>query len=85
MSGTSDLERELRRQMKCGVFTLPDPAGGNTAERHRRLLEIGRTDLQVARVAEAHTDALAILHEAGRTEEPGALYGVWAAEDPTNT
>jgi alkylation response protein AidB-like acyl-CoA dehydrogenase len=82
VSGTSDLERELRRQMKCGVFTLPDPAGGNTAERHRRLLEIGRTDLQVARVAEAHTDALAILHEAGRTEEPGALYGVWAAEDP---
>jgi alkylation response protein AidB-like acyl-CoA dehydrogenase len=45
-------------------------------------MEIARADLQIARIAEAHTDAVSILHEAGRTESPGALYGVWAAEDP---
>ena len=31
---------------------------------------------------EAHWDATAILAEAGHTLEPGALYGVWAAEAP---
>ena len=82
MTRPADLERELRRQLQHGVFTLPDPAKGHTDERHSRLMEIGRADLQIARVAEAHTDAVAILHEAGRTEVPGALYGVWAAEDP---
>jgi alkylation response protein AidB-like acyl-CoA dehydrogenase len=76
------LEGEFRRQVATGVLTLPDPAGGCTAERHNRLLEVGRTDLQIARVAEAHTDAIAILHEGGRQVVDGALYGVWAAEDP---
>jgi alkylation response protein AidB-like acyl-CoA dehydrogenase len=80
--GQGELEHELRHQLASGVFDLPDPAGGSTAERHDRLLAIGRVDLQVARVAEAHTDAVSILHEAGRIEMPGALYGVWAAEDP---
>jgi alkylation response protein AidB-like acyl-CoA dehydrogenase len=47
--------------------------------RHRRLTEIARADLSLARLAEAHTDALAILAEAGRRPLPG-LYGVWAAE-----
>lgn len=83
MTESRTLERELRRQLAAGALTLPDPAGGHTPERHLRLLEIGRADLQIARVAEAHTDAVAILHEAGRTESPGALYGVWAADDPT--
>ncbi len=78
------LERDLRSRMERGVLTLPDPARGCTAERHRRLMEIGREDLQIGRVAEAHTDAVAILHEAGRTEAPGDLYGVWAAEDPAS-
>ena len=83
MSSAGELERELRRQVESGAFTLPDPARGRTAERHNRLLEVGRADLQIARVAEAHTDAVSILHEAGRTEVAGALYGVWAAEDPS--
>jgi alkylation response protein AidB-like acyl-CoA dehydrogenase len=34
----------------------------------------------VARVAEAHVDALAILAEAGRRPDTNSLYGVWAAE-----
>jgi alkylation response protein AidB-like acyl-CoA dehydrogenase len=69
--------------VSSGELSLPDPASGRTAERHERLLEVGRADLQMARVAEAHTDAVSILHEAGRAEMPETLYGVWAAEDPT--
>ncbi len=61
---------------------LPLPADGKTAERHRRLMDIGREDLSLARLAEAHWDAVAILAEAGRPAIPGALYGVWAAEKP---
>jgi alkylation response protein AidB-like acyl-CoA dehydrogenase len=83
MDPRDELEREFRRQLDDGTLTLPDPAAGHTAERHQRLLEIGRADVQMARVAEAHTDAVAILHEAGRVEAPGKLYGVWAAEDPS--
>lgn len=82
MTTVGELECEFRRQVTSGALTLPDPASGRTAERHARLLEVGRADLQIARVAEAHTDAVSILHEAGRSERPAAVYGVWAAEDP---
>jgi hypothetical protein len=61
---------------------LPLPASGETPLRHRLLMEMGREDLSLARLAEAHFDAVAILAEAGRIPEPGALYGVWAAEIP---
>ena len=61
---------------------LPLPAEGKTALRHRRLLEFGREDLSLARLAEAHWDAVAILAEAGRLPQPHALYGVWASEVP---
>lgn len=61
---------------------LPYPGGGRTAERHHRLAAIAREDVSLARLAEAHFDACAILHEAGRSAVPGALYGVWASEIP---
>ena len=61
---------------------MPLPGGGETPARHRRLMEIGREDLSLARLAEAHWDAVAILAEAGRTPEHGALYAVWASEIP---
>ncbi len=60
----------------------PLPGGGRTPERHRFLFELGRRDLSLARLAEAHWDAVAILAEAGRTPVQGAVYGVWAAEVP---
>jgi len=61
---------------------VPLPGSGRTAERHQRLFAIGCEDLSLARLVEAHWDALAILAEAGREAERGALYGVWAAEAP---
>jgi alkylation response protein AidB-like acyl-CoA dehydrogenase len=61
---------------------LPLPGAGQTALRHGRLMDVGREDLSLARLVEAHWDAVAILAEAGRDAEPDALYGVWAAEIP---
>lgn len=58
---------------------LPLPGHGDTAGRWRALARWGRADLVLARLAEGHTDALAILAEAGCAPVPGALYGVWAA------
>ena len=39
-----------------------------------------RHDVALGRLVEAHADAVAILAEAGRPAQPGALYGVWAAD-----
>src|ERR1700740_1325984 len=61
---------------------LPLPGSGDTPLRHERLMEVGREDLTLARLAEAHWDAVAILAEAGRRPEPNQLYGVWASEKP---
>ena len=61
---------------------LPCPGTGSTAQRHRRLMEVAREDVSLARLAEAHWDAIAILDEARRRPQPGALYGVWASEAP---
>jgi hypothetical protein len=74
-----DLETGLRDLYADGSLILPFPGHGETAVRHRKLAEIARRDLSLARLAEAHVDALAILAEAGCEAKPG-LYGVWAAE-----
>ena len=58
------------------------PGSGETASRHIALMEIARRNLSLARLAEAHFDAIAILAEAGRSPAPGAVYGVWASEIP---
>ncbi len=63
-----------------GRLDLPFPGSGATPIRHKRLAEIARENLATARLAEAHVDAAAILHEAGRDPHPGAVYGVWASE-----
>ncbi len=73
------LMEELRQLL---TQPMPLPGGGYTAERHAVLMEAGRRDLSLARLAEAHWDAVAILAEAGRTAVEGAVYGVWASEIP---
>jgi hypothetical protein len=71
----------LRRLYDAGELEVPFPGSGDTAFRHRKLAEWARLDLSLARLAEAHVDAVAILHEAGLRAQKG-LYGVWAAETP---
>lgn len=65
-------------------LTLPLPGHGATAIRHQALRRWGQMDLSLARIAEAHTDALAILAEAGCAASPDALYGVWASDGPAS-
>ena len=62
--------------------SLPMPAAGKSAARHQRLFEIAREDLTLAKLAEAHWDAISILIEAGRVPVPNTLYAVWASEIP---
>jgi hypothetical protein len=59
--------------------------GGRTSERLRLLAETAREDLSLAKLAEAHWDAVAILAEAGRAPQPDMLYAVWASEIPGQT
>jgi alkylation response protein AidB-like acyl-CoA dehydrogenase len=76
------LEERLRSTGYAEWNGLPPPGRGQTPARHRALLELGRTDLSLARIAEAHIDAVGILAEAGQAPRHGALYGVWASEAP---
>ncbi len=76
--------RLLRRLFDTGGLELPRPAAGDTPRRFRELIEIARTfPVGVVRLAEAHTDACAILCELGHEPRPGSLYGVWASASPT--
>jgi alkylation response protein AidB-like acyl-CoA dehydrogenase len=70
---------ELRTLVAVGDLDLPLPGHGETATRWAALARLGRRDLALARLAEGHTDAVAILAEAGRKPVPEVLYGVWAA------
>ncbi len=45
-------------------------------------MQVGRQDLTLAKLAEAHWDAVAILAEARRPPVPDGLYAVWASEGP---
>lgn len=75
---------EMLSQRLCEVAAerLPVPAGGATRKRFTRLWEIGREDISLAKLAEAHWDAAAILEEANRKQQEDAVYAVWASESP---
>ena len=74
---------ELREiASKCGAL-LPKPGSGGTPARFAALAAWAARDLSLARLAEGHVDALAILAEAGLEPSPGATYGVWAARPGT--
>jgi len=71
----------IRHWSESGRLDLPMPGSGRTAERWRRLAQLAEEDIVAARLAEAHTDAIAILDElGGKPAAIGELWGVWAAE-----
>jgi len=73
----------VKHWLDSGRLELPLPASGRTAERWERLGLLADDDIVAARIAEAHVDAVAILHElGGKPPESGQLWGVWAAESP---
>jgi len=75
-----ELEEHLRAMITGPM--LPFPGSGETATRHLQLMNVAREDISLARLAEAHWDATAILAEAGKTIIADVLYGVWASERP---
>jgi alkylation response protein AidB-like acyl-CoA dehydrogenase len=77
-----NVELLAERLKQIAAEQLPLPGDGDTPARHARLMEIGREDLSVAKLAEAHWDAVSILKEAGRQPVWRALYAVWASEIP---
>jgi hypothetical protein len=70
---------EAVRLAECYGVLLPQPGSGHTADRWAVLAAVARHNLTTARVLEAHSDALAILAEAGEPV-PGGTWGVFAAE-----
>src|SRR6201996_7387762 len=73
----------VRHWLDSGRLELPLPASGRTAERWMRLALLAEDEVVAARIAEAHVDAVAILHElGGKPPDSGQLWGVWAAESP---
>jgi hypothetical protein len=73
----------LRRLIDAGADRLPLPGHGATLARWRALAAVGAHDLSLAKLFEGHTDALAILHEAGVARgDASSVWGTWCAEPP---
>lgn len=77
---SSSIRERLWRLSAAERLTAPFPGEGRSDARHRMLMEIAQEDLELARLAEGHLDATAILHEAQRSPRAQAFYGVWASE-----
>jgi hypothetical protein len=76
----------VQRWLDAGELNLPLPGSGNTVARWNTLAKLSELDVVAGRLAEAHTDAVAILAElGGPPTRPGRLWGVWAAEAPGAT
>ncbi|ASU85429.1 acyl-CoA dehydrogenase [Nocardiopsis gilva YIM 90087] len=80
---TGRIAARLVEEIASGGLDLPLPGSGSTWVRWERLRDLAREDLSLARLAEGHTDAIAILSELGGwTPEPASVWGVWAAHPP---
>jgi len=80
------------QMVDAGELDLPLPGSGDTRGRWHALTAIAERDLALARLAEGHTDALAILAELESlgirpvpAPRPGSRWAVWAAEPPGTT
>jgi alkylation response protein AidB-like acyl-CoA dehydrogenase len=71
------------RWLEAGELDLPAPGSGQTGKRLSKLAALTEYDVVAGRLAEAHTDAVAILAELdGPHPSREQLWGVWAAEAP---
>ena len=66
------LAAQFRRLLEDGRLNLPFPGLRRHRSRHCELAQIARDNLELGRLVEAHADALAILHEAGREPKPAS-------------
>lgn len=75
----------LTREIVRGALPdlVPLPGSGGTRTRYAVLTALGRRDLCLAKLAEPHLDATAILDDlGGPTPGTDSLWAVWAAEPP---
>lgn len=80
VAGTAD---RFRTAVESGDLDLPLPGSGATFARWRALARIAAEDLCVARLAEAHTDAVATMAELhAAPPRAGTRWGLWAARPP---
>jgi alkylation response protein AidB-like acyl-CoA dehydrogenase len=75
--------RAFAAAVESGRLDLPLPGTGATRDRWAALADLAGEDLSLARLAEGHADAAAILAElGGPRQETGSRWGVWAANPP---
>lgn len=79
MASTDTNRRNAAQDAALTAGRLPLPGRGRTSERFAGLAALGEGDLSIARLAEGHADAVAILADAGRAPIDDCLYGVWAS------
>jgi hypothetical protein len=81
--GWEETARAFIAAVEAGQLDLPLPGHGRTRVRWAALAGLAESDLSLARLAEGHADALAILDELGGPVPPtGSRWGVWAAMPP---
>jgi alkylation response protein AidB-like acyl-CoA dehydrogenase len=69
--------------VESGRLDVPLPGSGSTWARWAAFADLAEEDLSLARLAEGHADAVAILAELdGPPPRPGSRWGVWAANPP---
>ena len=69
--------------VESGRLDVPLPGSGATWARWAAFADLAGEDLSLARLAEGHADAVAILAELdGPPPRPGSRWGVWAANPP---
>ena len=81
--GWEETARAFTAAVQSGRLDLPLPGHGRTRVRWAALAGMAESDLSLARLAEGHADALAILDELGGPAPPPlSRWGVWAAMPP---
>jgi alkylation response protein AidB-like acyl-CoA dehydrogenase len=75
--------RAFAGAVESGRLDIPLPGSGATRDRWAAFADLAGEDLSLARLAEGHADAVAILAElGGPPPRPGSRWGVWAANPP---
>ena len=75
--------RAFRAAVESGRLDLPLPGSGRTRQRWAAFADLAGEELSLARLAEGHADAVAILTELeGPPPPPGSRWGAWAAHPP---
>ena len=72
----------VRAALAGGLLDLPAPGAGHTVQRWSALAALAAADVTLAKLGEAHADAVAILAELSGPPVGQDLWAVWAAATP---